>query len=56
MCHFCRRENVLTANPLKGPQINLVKTKGCVNSGMNSVNSAMRNGNSIGVLVCSFTH
>lgn len=49
MCNICRRENVLTANPLKGPQINLVKTKGCVNS-------VVRNGNSIGVLVCGFTH
>lgn len=56
MYHFCRRENVLTANPLKGPHINLVKTKGCVNSGVNSVNSAIRNGNSIGVLVYGFTH
>lgn len=56
MFNFCRRENVLTANPLKGPQINLGKTKGCVNSGVNSVNSAMRNGNSVGVLICGFTH
>lgn len=56
MCNICRRENVLTANPLKGLQINLVKTKVCVNSGLNSVNSATRNGNSIGVLVCGFTH
>lgn len=55
MFNFCRRENVLTANSLKGPQINLVKTKGSVNSGVNSVNSAMRIGNSIGVLVCGFT-
>lgn len=51
MCNFYRREKVLTAKSPKGPQINLVKTKGCVNSGVNSVNSAMRNGNSIGVLV-----
>lgn len=46
---------MLTAKSLKGPQINLVKTKGCVNSGVNSVNSAMRNENSIGVLVCGLT-